>query len=89
MAKSRGVLSALMMLFGVLLAISGAVFTLQGLGIVGPSNGFMFNSQTWVTQGIIVLIVGIIILGIGIFSRPRKQVALKTNSTSSPEKPEI
>jgi hypothetical protein len=73
MAKSRGVLSALMMLFGVLLALSGSIFTLQGFGIVGPSNGFMFESQIWVRQGLAILVIGIAVLLLGVFFRPRQK----------------
>ena len=29
---------------GILLALAGFVFTLQGLGIVGPTSSFMFQS---------------------------------------------
>lgn len=86
MAKSRGVLSALVILFGSLLLISGAIFTLQGYGIVGPRASFMYSSSTWVYQGILILLIGAVVVGAGLIAKPRKrpvvQVGAEKNEAS-------
>ncbi|MBN9097677.1 MULTISPECIES: hypothetical protein [unclassified Pseudonocardia] len=42
---------------GVLLALIGALWTLQGAGVVGGS--FMTGSRVWLIIGVVALIVGI------------------------------
>ena len=78
MAKSRGVLVVIMFFFGAIFALSGLVFTLQGYGIVGPTSSFMYQSQTWIYQGIGILALGLIVLGLAFFFRKR------TNSSTIP-----
>lgn len=46
------------MAVGTLVFLSGLVFMLQGRGIVGPSSGFMFQNQTWVSIGDGLMILG-------------------------------
>ena len=46
---------------GVLFALAGAVFTLQGLGIVGPTTSFMFQSDTWIYNGLALFFIGLLI----------------------------
>ena len=53
-------------LVGILLALAGVVFTLQGFGDVGPQNSFMFNSPTWVYQGVTVAAIGLLMIAVGI-----------------------
>jgi hypothetical protein len=62
-------------IIGVLLMIGGAVFTFQGLGMLGPSSGFMYNNSQWIYNGAIVLVVGIVLLalGLGMKSKPAEQ----------------
>ena len=50
---------------GILLALAGLVFTLQGLGIVGPTSSFMFQSTTWIYEGLAVFFVGLLLTGSG------------------------
>jgi hypothetical protein len=57
---------------GALLALAGLAFTLQGEGIVGPAGSFMFQSATWVYQGVAVLILGLLLLVAGVWERPTK-----------------
>jgi len=58
---------------GILLALAGFTFTLQGLGMVGPTSSFMFQSNTWVIQGVAVFFVGILLVLGGIWlGRPKK-----------------
>jgi hypothetical protein len=76
MAKSRGVLVGITFFIGAIFALSGFVFTLQGFGMIGPTSSFMFLSQTWIFEGIGILAVGLVILGLAFFFRRR------TNSSS-------
>jgi hypothetical protein len=46
---------------GILLALAGSIFTLQGLGIVGPSSSFMFQSATWIYQGLAAFFLGLLL----------------------------
>ena len=46
---------------GVLFSLAGLVFTFQGLGIVGPSSSFMFQSATWIDQGLAVFFLGLLL----------------------------
>jgi hypothetical protein len=57
---------------GVLLALAGLVFTLQGLGIVGPRSSFMFQSSAWIYDGLAVFFVGLLLSAAGAWtSRPK------------------
>jgi len=87
MAKSQGALILITMFIGALFFLSGLVFTLQGEGIVGPSNGFMFKSQTWIFNGLVILSVGIILLVAGLYFRSRMKASLKVppEQQTSPE----
>jgi hypothetical protein len=58
---------------GVLMALAGFVFTLQGLGTVGPISSFMFQSSAWIYQGLAVLFVGLLLSIAGLRKgRPKK-----------------
>ena len=58
---------------GVLLALAGFTFTLQGLGMVGPRSSFMFETGTWVVWGLVVLFVGLLLTFGGIWTgRPKR-----------------
>jgi hypothetical protein len=47
---------------GVLLALAGFVFTLQGLGIIGPTSSFMFQDSAWIYQGLAIFFVGLLLV---------------------------
>jgi len=47
---------------GILLALAGGTFTLQGLGVVGPSSSFMYQSTTWIYDGVAALVVGLVLI---------------------------
>ncbi|MFC4116759.1 hypothetical protein [Nonomuraea zeae] len=49
----------ILLALGLLLVVAGAVWTLQGLGIVGGS--VMSGDTTWAIIGPIVLIVGLVL----------------------------
>jgi hypothetical protein len=77
LAKSQGALILIAAFVGALFFLSGLVFTLQGLGIVGPTSSFMFRSQSWIDNGVGILVVGIVLLAIALFFRSRSKAALK------------
>ena len=57
---------------GILFALAGFVFTLQGLGIVGPASSFMFKNYTWVYQGLATFFIGVLLSLAGIWKgRPK------------------
>ncbi|TLX82617.1 MAG: hypothetical protein E6L00_03060 [Thaumarchaeota archaeon] len=58
---------------GIIIAIFGIVFFLQGQSLVGPKSSFMYSNPQWIINGQWIAIIGIIILGIGL-------VILKINS---------
>ena len=51
---------------GVVIMIFGIIFHLQGQSIVGPESSFMYSNPDWVTYGIQIAIIGIIIVTVGI-----------------------
>jgi len=59
--------SRAMVLIGIVLAIVGGVFTLQGVGVLGGS--FMSGSATWAVIGIAMVIAGITLYGRGTRAR--------------------
>jgi hypothetical protein len=50
-------------LVGLLVALVGAVFTLQGFGVLGGS--FMSGSATWAVIGLAMVVVGVTVYGYG------------------------
>ena len=51
---------------GGFIAIFGIVFHLQGYGIVGPESSFMYSNSEWITYGLQIMILGIIVLASGV-----------------------
>ena len=50
---------------GSIVFIFGLIFDLQGQAIVGPESSFMYANPDWITYGIQIMVLGIIIIGIG------------------------
>jgi len=63
---SKGVLITI----GVVVALVGAVFTLQGLGFIGGSA--MSGSTLWAILGPIIAVVGIVLVVIGLRRGPKR-----------------
>ena len=61
MEKGYGVIG-----IGIIIFIFGLIFDLQGQSIVGPESSFMYANPDWITYGIEIMILGIIVIGIGI-----------------------
>jgi hypothetical protein len=58
---------------GIITFIFGLIFDLQGQSIVGPETSFMYANPDWITYGIQIMIIGIIIIGIGSVSKILKK----------------
>ena len=54
-----------MIIIGVIVGIFGSIFHLQGKSMVGPESSFMYSNPEWVSYGLQMIIVGIIILSVG------------------------
>jgi hypothetical protein len=57
---------ASLIIIGIIILIFGLIFHLQGQSVIGPESSFMYSNPDWVTYGIQIAIVGIIIVGTGI-----------------------
>ena len=62
-----------LVVIGIIIAIFGMVFFLQGHSLVGPKSSFMYSNPHWIINGQWIVIVGIIVLVAGL-------VISKTNS---------
>ena len=58
-----------LMVIGVVAAVAGVVWTLQGLGYVGGS--FMSGATVWAVIGPLVLLVGLVLITLGLRGRRR------------------
>ncbi len=56
-----------MVTIGTIISIMGIIFHLQGRSIVGPESSFMYSNPEWISYGIQIAIIGIFILGVGIY----------------------
>lgn len=54
-------------LIGILVAVAGGVFTLQGIGVLGGS--FMSGSATWAVIGVALVVVGLVLYSRGTRTR--------------------
>ena len=51
---------------GAIIFALGIIFHLQGQSVLGPESSFMYANPEWITYGIQIAILGIIISGLGI-----------------------
>ncbi|CAN5543631.1 membrane protein [soil metagenome] len=61
--------SAFLVLFGVIIALFGLLFTLQGVGVVQGSP--MSNTTTWTVLGPIIVLAGLALVVLGRRTRRR------------------
>lgn len=59
-------LPILIIIIGAIIIISGIIFHLQGKGIIGPTQSFMYSNPEWITYGQQIAILGMSIIGVGI-----------------------
>jgi len=62
----------IVIIIGFIIMIFGLIFHLQGQSIVGPESSFMYSNPDWITYGIQISIIGIIILVAGLVILKRK-----------------
>jgi len=55
-----------LVIIGITILIFGLIFHLQGQSVIGPESSFMYSNPDWITYGIQIAIVGIIIIAVGI-----------------------
>ena len=55
-----------LVIIGIIVTIFGVIFHLQGHSIIGPESSFMYSNPNWITYGMQMTILGIIILSVGI-----------------------
>jgi hypothetical protein len=54
-----------LIIIGIIVGIFGSIFHLQGKSRLGPESSFMYSNPEWVSYGLQMIIVGIIILSVG------------------------
>jgi len=59
-------------IIGFIIMTFGLIFHLQGQSIVGPESSFMYSNPDWITYGIEISIIGIVIVGTGLILVKRK-----------------
>ena len=62
----------IMAITGFIIMTFGLIFHLQGQSIVGPESSFMYSNPDWITYGIQISIIGIVILVTGLIIVKRK-----------------
>ncbi len=55
-----------LVIIGSIVVIFGIIFHLQGHSVIGPESSFMYSNPDWITYGIQISIIGIIIVAAGI-----------------------
>ena len=61
-------LRSALVLGGSFIALSGIVFTFQGLSYVGPPSSFMFDNPDWVIYGPAIAMMGLVTLMVTIIA---------------------
>ena len=64
-----------LMVLGIIVALAGLTFTLQGFGMVGPVGGLMYNNPTWVTQGSLTFVIGLVLIAGAYFLNRQRAAA--------------
>ncbi|WP_428327211.1 hypothetical protein [Nitrosopumilus sp.] len=59
-------LGTLFTIIGGVITILGIIFHFQGQSVIGPESSFMYSNPDWITYGLQILIIGIIIAMSGI-----------------------
>jgi len=54
-----------LVIIGTTIMVFGLIFHLQGQSVIGPESSFMYSNPDWITYGIQIVIVGIIIVAVG------------------------
>ena len=57
---------------GIIIMFFGIVFQFQGQGVIGPESSFMYENPSWIDNGIIIGMIGVIIILIGYFIEKKR-----------------
>jgi len=68
--KNRG---RLLVIFGIIIAIAGIIFSLQSKSVIGPTSSFMYDNPEWTADGLIIIAIGLISLATGGFMLFRRK----------------
>ena len=60
-----------LILLGVIILVLGIIFYFQSKSFVGPKRSFMYNNPNWTINGFIVVLLGVSLVVIGIFTSLR------------------
>jgi hypothetical protein len=58
-----------LLVLGVLVALAGLLFTLQGVGVI--TGRAMSNTTFWSVAGPVIIVVGLVLAGLGVRGRAR------------------
>lgn len=61
---------------GAIVLILGVIFQFQGQGVVGPESSFMYSNPEWIGYGIEIGVLGMAILGVGVYLTISKRAKL-------------
>ncbi|MFB5647684.1 MAG: hypothetical protein ACE5RO_06060 [Candidatus Nitrosomaritimum yanchengensis] len=50
---------------GIIIVIFGTIFHLQGKSTVGPESSFMYSNPEWITHGLQIIILGVVMATLG------------------------
>ncbi|KEQ56626.1 hypothetical protein AAA799E16_01160 [Marine Group I thaumarchaeote SCGC AAA799-E16] len=65
--------STVLAIIGGIITILGIVFHFQGQSVIGPESSFMYSNPDWITYGLQIMIVGVIITVSGAILRATKR----------------
>ena len=57
----------ILVVMGLITITLGGIFLLQGQEIVGPDESFMYSNPDWITYGIQIIAIGMVLCGTGAF----------------------
>lgn len=58
-----------LIIVGAIIVILGLIFTAQSQSIIGPNTSFMYNNPDWLTYGLVITSLGIIVIIISLINR--------------------
>ena len=59
---------------GIIITIFGIIFGLQGQGLIGPEQTFMYQSPEWINNGNYIAMFGVIVIFIGYVVEKKKLI---------------
>jgi len=59
---------------GIIITIFGIIFGLQGHGMIGPEQSFMYQSSEWISNGNYIAMFGVLVVLIGYIIERKKVI---------------